>query len=395
MSNLLAIGTYNLELIPGIPTPVLDEDFPVTVHIKMAALDPAGVEGDDNEEPSTVRILKRTVNVNDYDDENSEDDMDLSDEEVEEAKPVSKKGKKAAAAEESDEEEEEDDEEDDEEDFEVEEYVLCTLSPKTGYQQTLDLVISSDEEIVFEVRGSYPVHLTGNYVEHPFDNQNSDEEEEFDSELEEDSEDELDSDIEEEIVQPKKEVKKVIAKKEEPKKAPAAVKKEETKKAPAAVKEVKETKKRAAEIVEPKVDAKKTKKEDDKKSVTFNKELEQGPTKKAAKPVVRKIEGGVSVEDRTVGQGPVAKKGSKVGVRYVGKLKNGKIFDSNTKGKPFAFNLGKGEVIKGWDVGVAGMAVNGERRIVIPASYAYGKQALPGIPANSELTFDVKLVNIR
>ena len=82
-------------------------------------------------------------------------------------------------------------------------------------------------------------------------------------------------------------------------------------------------------------------------------------------------------------------------MRYIGKLKNGKVFDKNTSGKPFVFNLGRGEVIKGWDIGVAGMAVGGERRIVIPAPYAYGRQALPGIPANSELTFDVKLVSLK
>ena len=82
-------------------------------------------------------------------------------------------------------------------------------------------------------------------------------------------------------------------------------------------------------------------------------------------------------------------------MRYIGKLKNGKVFDKNTSGKPFTFKLGQGEVIKGWDIGVAGMAVGGERRIVIPAPYAYGKQALPGIPANSELTFDVKLVSMK
>ena len=107
------------------------------------------------------------------------------------------------------------------------------------------------------------------------------------------------------------------------------------------------------------------------------------------------LEGGITIEDRTVGKGGQAKKSSKVGMRYIGKLKNGKVFDKNTSGKPFVFKLGHGEVIKGWDIGVAGMAVGGERRIIIPAAYAYGKQALPGIPANSELTFDVKLVSLK
>jgi FK506-binding nuclear protein len=68
---------------------------------------------------------------------------------------------------------------------------------------------------------------------------------------------------------------------------------------------------------------------------------------------------------------------------------------ANKKGKPFSFKLGAGEVIKGWDIGVAGLQVGGERRLIIPASLAYGSKALPGIPANSDLTFDIKLVEIK
>lgn len=67
---------------------------------------------------------------------------------------------------------------------------------------------------------------------------------------------------------------------------------------------------------------------------------------------------------------------------------------ANKKGKPFSFKLGSGEVIKGWDIGVPGMSVGAERRISIPAHLAYGKQTLPGIPANSTLVFDIKMVSI-
>jgi FK506-binding nuclear protein len=65
---------------------------------------------------------------------------------------------------------------------------------------------------------------------------------------------------------------------------------------------------------------------------------------------------------------------------YIGKLESGKQFDANTSGKPFSFVLGKGEVIRGWDEGLAGMSVGGERRLTIPAGLAYGNQKLPGIP---------------
>jgi FK506-binding nuclear protein len=68
---------------------------------------------------------------------------------------------------------------------------------------------------------------------------------------------------------------------------------------------------------------------------------------------------------------------------------------ANKKGKPFGFKLGTGEVIKGWDIGVAGMAVGGERRITIPPQQGYGSQKVPGIPPNSTLVFDVKLMEIK
>jgi FK506-binding nuclear protein len=68
---------------------------------------------------------------------------------------------------------------------------------------------------------------------------------------------------------------------------------------------------------------------------------------------------------------------------------------ANKKGKPFSFKAGKGQVIKGWDIGVIGMAIGGERRLTIPAHLAYGSRGLPGIPANSTLIFDVKLLEIK
>lgn len=68
---------------------------------------------------------------------------------------------------------------------------------------------------------------------------------------------------------------------------------------------------------------------------------------------------------------------------------------ANKKGPPFSFKLGKGEVIEGWDIGVKGMAIGGERRLTIPASKAYGSKSMAGIPANSTLIFDIKLLEIK
>ncbi len=107
------------------------------------------------------------------------------------------------------------------------------------------------------------------------------------------------------------------------------------------------------------------------------------------------LAGGLIVEEKKTGSGPVAKAGMKVQMRYIGKFKDGKIFDSNTKGSPFSFRLGKGEVIKGWDEGVKGMQVGSERRLTVPPALGYGSRKTGPIPANSTLYFDVKLVGMK
>jgi len=111
----------------------------------------------------------------------------------------------------------------------------------------------------------------------------------------------------------------------------------------------------------------------------------------------RQLKGGLMVEDLKVGNGPEAKAGKLVGMYYEGKLKsNNKQFDAQKQGKPFRFRLGRGEVIKGWDVGVEGMKVGGKRRLTVPANMGYGSQgAPPDIPPNATLVFEVecKMVN--
>ncbi|MGH2913244.1 MAG: FKBP-type peptidyl-prolyl cis-trans isomerase [Solirubrobacteraceae bacterium] len=97
------------------------------------------------------------------------------------------------------------------------------------------------------------------------------------------------------------------------------------------------------------------------------------------------------------GTGPEAKAGQSVTVNYVGVLyKGGKEFDASWKrSEPFAFTLGKGQVIKGWDQGVAGMKVGGRRELIIPAELAYGKTGSPPtIPPNAPLVFVVDLLGV-
>lgn len=124
-----------------------------------------------------------------------------------------------------------------------------------------------------------------------------------------------------------------------------------------------------------------------------NGQVKTPENKKSNNSSQKQLHGGVVFEDRVVGKGPVAKAGSKVSVYYVGRLKqNNKQFDSSTSGAGFKFLLGRGEVIKGWDIGVAGMKVGGVRIITIPSNLAYGTRGQPPvIPPNSDLTFEVEL----
>jgi FKBP-type peptidyl-prolyl cis-trans isomerase len=101
--------------------------------------------------------------------------------------------------------------------------------------------------------------------------------------------------------------------------------------------------------------------------------------------------------DVKVGTGAAVKAGDKVTVQYTGWLENGTKFDSSADhpGQPFSFVVGQGRVIQGWDKGLVGMKVGGERRLIIPAALGYGAQGYPPtIPANATLIFDVTIVSI-
>lgn len=112
---------------------------------------------------------------------------------------------------------------------------------------------------------------------------------------------------------------------------------------------------------------------------------------------VIKTESGLQYVDLKEGTGERARSGDTVEVHYTGWLKDGKKFDSSVdRGRPFSFRLGAGQVIKGWDEGVAGMRVGGKRKLIIPPELGYGKRGAGGvIPPDAELIFEVELLKIR
>ena len=102
------------------------------------------------------------------------------------------------------------------------------------------------------------------------------------------------------------------------------------------------------------------------------------------------------IVDLRAGTGPECKAGDTVSVHYTGTLEDGTKFDSSRdRGQAFSFPLGKGRVITGWDVGVAGMKVGGHRKLTIPPDEGYGSRGAGGaIPPNATLYFDVELIKI-
>lgn len=105
---------------------------------------------------------------------------------------------------------------------------------------------------------------------------------------------------------------------------------------------------------------------------------------------------GLKYVDLVVGTGPSPKAGDTVVVHYTGRFTNGRVFDSSVGKAAFEFVLGRGQVIKGWDEGVASMRVGGKRRLTIPPDLAYGEKGYPGvIPPHSTLIFEVRLLKLK
>ena len=106
---------------------------------------------------------------------------------------------------------------------------------------------------------------------------------------------------------------------------------------------------------------------------------------------------GLKYTDDQVGTGTEATVGKTAVVHYTGWLMDGRKFDSSRdRGQPFSFPLGRGQVIKGWDEGVAGMRVGGKRTLIVPPELGYGARGAGGvIPPNATLKFEVELLDVK
>ena len=109
-----------------------------------------------------------------------------------------------------------------------------------------------------------------------------------------------------------------------------------------------------------------------------------------------KTDSGLEYIEVQAGSGTQAAAGKMVSVHYTGKFQDGRVFDSSvSRGEPITFKLGVGQVIKGWDEGIALMKVGGKAQLIIPSNLAYGERGAGGvIPPNATLVFYVELVSV-
>ena len=107
------------------------------------------------------------------------------------------------------------------------------------------------------------------------------------------------------------------------------------------------------------------------------------------------MNGELKIEDLVLGSGKAAVKGALITTQYRGLLEDGSEFDSSyARGKPFQCVIGTGRVIKGWDQGLMGMQVGGKRKLWVPAHLGYGERQVGSIPPNSNLVFEIELLEV-
>ncbi|KIY50143.1 FKBP-like protein [Fistulina hepatica ATCC 64428] len=342
--STVAVSFWSLSLTPGKPEEVEPESDIRVAHVSL------GDELEDESKRTSVKITYASRRVFDEDEEGSDNE--------------------------------------DESGLAPKTTVLCSLTPGKIEQTGVDIVLVEDEKYTLEAVGPNTIHLQGNYIFQP---PPVDEEPDYDEMMSEDSHDlrEVSSDVEmlmDELRDDGEDGEKHTGYRHP---SPTAAKKMKSTDGTA----VGPDKDEKVKSEKSKKEKKEKKKEKRQKQKASDKAAEAETPKKDEKatPTAVTLPNGLVYEDWKVGEGRKAKKGDKVSMRYIGKLKNGEVFDKNTSGSPFTFQLGRGQVIEGWEIGIVGMTVGGERRLTVPAKLGYGKRSMDGIPANSTLLFGTLL----
>jgi len=298
---------------------------------------------------------------------------------------------------------EDDDDEEEEPKMEKTTTILCALTPGKIEQATLDLILTEEDDFVFENVGKNLIYLTGNYIEQPHDEPP----EGYDSDDSDDDEGYPLQDVSSDVEIDPRELDLVDSDSDDEKDDSHRFEEVKDKDAPKSKKRPRDSEAAEAEGEEKKPSKKEKKtlkkqKADDGKAVPSGESNgeEKPPKEKKEKKAdkeddLKELPSGLQMMDVKVGSGKVAKKGDMVSMRYFGKFTDGKVFDKNIKGKPFSFKLGAGEVIKGWDEGIVGMSPGGERLLIVPPKLGYGNRKIDGIPAGSTLRFECKLIEIK
>jgi len=271
-------------------------------------------------------------------------------------------------------------------------FSIVSLKLDTHDSQSLDVVLDEGSEVTFTVSGKNSVHLSGYYVAENTDDGLYDDDDIDSDEVGDDDELEggSDSDDVDEGVDAAT-MAKVQSLIEDKKRKAQQNGAESNKKAKAEPQQPKkESKPTPSKATPSKATPSKPQQQEGKKP-----QQQQQQQQKPQQKVVQ-LPNGLAYKVTQEGTGPVATKGKRVGVKYVGKLtKNNKVFDAS-QNKPIVFTLGAREVITGWDMGIAGMKVGEKRTLIIPSDLGYGaKGAGREIPPNSSLTFDVELVHVK
>jgi len=271
--------------------------------------------------------------------------------------------------------------EDDEEDSEG--FPICVLRQGECENQSLDLLFNESASLTVKGKNASTVYLTG-YIQPPV---SGDDLGAMDPSMMEDMDEQQ---IMETLREQKRQQRELDGDDEEPQLDSGDDDDDEVDEPPTKKQRTAKGQKATANGAKADKKRKNAKSSDDEEDEDEEEEVKPKKGKKGKK--MKTMGGGIQYKDMQDGKGKEAKKGDKLRVYYVGQTQDKEVFDKAITGNGFEFTLGKGEVIKGWDMGCKGMRVGGKRKLVIPSKLAYGTEGSPPtIPPNADLTFTIMI----